>query len=845
MNVVRYLSFLSGLLGPLLVFGQVYFQQEVDYTIDVRLDDRSHMLHGQETFTYQNNSASTLDTIWIHLWPNAYHDRSSALCEQLARNGDLDLHFATEEERGWIDSLDFAENDADASWGYHSIHRDIAWIKLNLPLAPGTRTTISTPFRVKIPDGKFSRLGHTGQAYYITQWYPKPAVFDAEGWHAMAYLTQGEFYSEFGSFDVSITLPANYVVGATGSLQNLAEVAWMDSLAALPSADHERYYLEKQREKMNAFPASSAAIKTLRFIQDNVHDFAWFADKRFIVRKSEVVLPKSGRTVKTWALFTPKNAELWSDAVSYVNESVRFYSEWVGDYPYDACTAIDGTISAGGGMEYPMVTIIGDMSDKQSLDNVIAHEVGHNWFYGILGSNERDHAWMDEGMNSFVELLYMRKRYPSGGITIGGLGFLSKKLGATKDGHRLQNEWMYRFNARRNLDQPISLTSDAFTSTNYGCMVYAKSALVFDHLMAYLGDDTMKRCLNTYFDEWNFKHPQPEDVRKVFERESGKELGWIFDHAIKRDSKIEFKAIGLKNDLARLQTDNIAPFPITGFSSTGDSIGTVWILPTEIQWKTKNPTIRDKFYRSPFPRTKGDLSVEVPWPSADRIRIDAGNRTLDIDRRNNSVRSHGLFRRWALLQFKWLLGVEQDDKRTVYYTPLPAWNAHDGWQLGLAAYNTTFPSQRTEWVFAPMFGLESERWGGAGRIEQHFDRIRSRLFQNITLGVSGRSATELREVDELGWYDKVSPYIHFDLKRDPLNKPWQHRFSLRGVYLHRGVQLRNTDGSLAQASTERFYTEFQYRAEDKSKLHRSLILPTVTHEHDFLRASLEVRQAFA
>lgn len=845
MNVVRYLSFLSGLLGPLLVFGQVYFQQEVDYTIDVRLDDRSHMLHGQETFTYQNNSATTLDTIWIHLWPNAYHDRSSALCEQLARNGDLDLHFATEEERGWIDSLDFAENDADASWGYHSIHRDIAWIKLNLPLAPGTRTTISTPFRVKIPDGKFSRLGHTGQAYYITQWYPKPAVFDAEGWHAMAYLTQGEFYSEFGSFDVSITLPANYVVGATGSLQNLAEVAWMDSLAALPSADHERYYLEKQREKMNAFPASTAAIKTLRFIQDNVHDFAWFADKRFIVCKSEVVLPKSGRTVKTWALFTPKNAELWSDAVSYVNESVRFYSEWVGDYPYDACTAIDGTISAGGGMEYPMITIIGDMSDKQSLDNVIAHEVGHNWFYGILGSNERDHAWMDEGMNSFVELLYMRKRYPSGGITIGGLGFLSKKLGATKDGHRLQNEWMYRFNARRNLDQPISLTSDAFTSTNYGCMVYAKSALVFDHLMAYLGDDTMKRCLNTYFDEWNFKHPQPEDVRKVFERESGKELGWIFDHAIKRDSKIEFKAIGLKNDLARLQTDNIAPFPITGFSSTGDSIGTVWILPTEIQWKTKNPTIRDKFYRSPFPRTKGDLSVEVPWPSADRIRIDAGNRTLDIDRRNNSVRSHGLFRRWAPLQFKWLLGVEQDDKRTVYYTPLPAWNAHDGWQLGLAAYNTTFPSQRTEWVFAPMYGLESERWGGAARVEHHFDRIRSRLFQNITLGVSGRSATELREVDELGWYDKVSPYIHFDLKRDPLNKPWQHRFSLRGVYLHRGVQLRNTDGSLAQASIERFYTEFQYRAEDKSKLHRSLILPTVTHEHDFLRASLEVRQVFA
>jgi len=817
--------------APLALHAQDYFQQQVDYTITVRLDDERHMLHAAERFTYRNNAPVALDTIWLHLWPNAYKQRGTALCDQLDRMGDLDLHFASEEERGFIDSLDFSVDGVNAQWGYHAEHNDIGWVKLPAPVQAGGSVTVSTPFRVKIPDGKFSRLGHSGQAYYITQWYPKPAVYDKDGWHAMPYLTQGEFYSEFGSFDVTITLPENYVVGATGLLQDASERAWMDSLAAAPYTETQKFHLDKQRVKLNAIPASSNRTKTIRFTQDRVHDFAWFADKRFIVRKSSVKLPHSGRDVTTWALFTPKNAKLWSDAVNYVNESVRFYSEHVGDYHYDACTAIDGTISAGGGMEYPMITIIGDMSDKQSLDNVIAHEVGHNWFYGILGSNERDHAWMDEGMNSFVELLYMRKRYPSGGITIGGLGFLSKKLGATKDGHRLQNEWMYRFNARRNLDQPISLTSDAFTSTNYGCMVYAKSALVFDHLMAYLGDDTMKRCLNTYFDEWKFKHPQPGDLRRVFEQRSGQKLGWIFDTLLGTDQKPDFKPKRFtpqdldQRPLVQIvgrYSDGIL-VPITCYNGD-DSLGTVW--------STVQPSFTD--YRE-----------MLPWPNTDRVRIDAGNRTLDIDRRNNSVRSHGLFRRWAPLQFKWLLGVEQDDKRTVYYTPLPAWNAHDGWQLGLAAYNTTFPSQRTEWVFAPMYGLESERWGGAARIEHHFDRIRSRLFQNITLGVSGRSATELREVDELGWYDKVSPYIHFDLKRDPLNKPWQHRFSLRGVYLHRGVQLRNTDGSLAQASTERFYTEFQYRAEDKSKLHRTLILPTVTHEHDFLRASLEVRQAFA
>ncbi|MGV3638729.1 MAG: M1 family metallopeptidase, partial [Flavobacteriales bacterium] len=605
MNGIRCIHYLSGLIGPLLACGQGYFQQQVDYRITVRLDDQAHVLHGDEVFVYQNNSTTTLDTLWIHLWPNAYSSKSTALCEQLDHSGELDLHFATEEERGRIDSLDFTENGAKASWGYHPIHADIGWIALSTPLAPGGQVHIGTPFRVKIPDGGFSRLGHTGQAYYITQWYPKPAVFDADGWHAMPYLTQGEFYSEFGSFDVSITLPSNYVVGATGLLQNEQETAWMDSLSKAPF-NREQYFVDIASIARYRELPSRASTKTLRFTQDRVHDFAWFADKRFIVRKSEVALPKSGRTVQTWALFTPKNAELWSDAVSYVNESVRFYSEWVGDYPYDACTAIDGTISAGGGMEYPMITIIGDMDDKRSLDNVIAHEVGHNWFYGILGSNERDHAWMDEGMNSYVELLYMRARYPDSGFSIPGLGLLTKAFGGTKDGHRYQNELMYRFNARRNLDQPLTLTSANFTPTNYGCMVYSKSALVFDHLHAYLGDGVMKRGLNAYFDAWKFKHPRPQDVRYVFEKESAKDLSWVFDELIGTRSVFDPKAIALKvgsdggSAQLTIRGKNIhdIPVPVTGYAGT-DSLGTTWVL---------------------HGKSGKESTHQLPWPNVDRIR---------------------------------------------------------------------------------------------------------------------------------------------------------------------------------------------------------------------------------
>ena len=814
---------------PTALHAQDYFQQQVDYTISVRLDDERHELHALESFTYRNNAPVALDTIWLHLWPNAYKERGTALDDQLCRTGDLSLHFAKDTERGFIDSLDFSVDGAKASWGYHTEHIDIGWVKLPTPLLPGGSISISTPFRVKIPDGKFSRLGHTNQAYYITQWYPKPAVYDATGWHAMPYLTLGEFYSEYGSFDVSITLPANYVVGSTGLLQDASERAWMDSLSGVAFSEAQKSSLVKAHAILNAFPLSSGRTKTIRYTQDRVHDFAWFADKRFLVRKSHVVLPRSGRDVTTWALFTPKNALLWSDAVEYVNESVRFYSEHVGDYPYDACTAIDGTISAGGGMEYPMITIIGNMDSKETLDNVIAHEVGHNWFYGILGSNERDHAWMDEGMNSFLELRYMRARYPQSGFSINIPG-LKKAAAHLTDAHRTQSELAYRLNARRNLDQPLTLTSDDYTAMNYGTMVYMKTALVMDHLLAYLGEETMDKCLRAYYDEWSFKHPRPDDMRKVFERESGQKLEWVFKDLVSTDMKVDIKA----RKLSMRETDQGArvtittsgespiPVPVTGYLGA-DSLGTEWAMA--------------------YPR-----SMITPWDlgrmNPDRIRIDAGNRTLDIDRRNNEVRARGLFKRRAPLKFESMLGIERNDARSIYYSLMPLWNGHDGWQAGLSLRNTTFPSQRTEWVVAPLWAFGSERLVGAARIEHHFDRMRSSVFRNIHLGFGARSSGLLHDHDASAWYEKYSPSIRFDLKR-PLAKPWTHSINLRGARIFRTTELTGTDDLVYRYRTFDDYLELSHVAADARKLRPTAITTTLTAGEDWLRGAFEVKQAFA
>ena len=249
-----------------------YFQQTVDHQIAVALDDAEHTLRGDIATRYTNNSGDTLDFLWIHLWPNAYKNGQTALAQQKFRQGEMFMFWALQRDLGGIDSLDFAVDGVAAEWSYHPQHIDIAKLSLPQPLAPGESLEYATPFRVKLPSGKISRLGHIGESYQITQWYPKPAVYDRDGWHEMPYLNQGEFYSEFGSFDVKITLPKNYVVGATGDFDpiwadNQIEEVFLDSIALatvrrIDAAEFDD--LELNPDSVNAFPVSATVTKTLR-----------------------------------------------------------------------------------------------------------------------------------------------------------------------------------------------------------------------------------------------------------------------------------------------------------------------------------------------------------------------------------------------------------------------------------------------------------------------------------------------------------------------------------------------------------------------------------------------------
>jgi hypothetical protein len=494
-----------------------YWQQQVNYTIDVSLNDKEHTLDAFERIEYINNSQDTLKFIWFHLWPNAYKNDKTAFTDQTLENGDTKFYFSDKEQKGYINRLDFKVNNITAVVEDHPQHIDIVKVVLPAPLTPGQKIIITTPFHVRLPYN-FSRGGHDGESYQATQWYPKPAVYDRKGWHPMPYLDQGEFYSEFGSFDVSITVPKNYVVAATGELQNESEKRWLKGnaevyekdLKVFPAKKKQAFGIKTKSLQLNV-PASSNELKTLQYKQTNIHDFAWFADKRFVVNYDTCHLA-SGKTIDVFTYYTYNYAAQWQNSIKYCKDAVRHYSSLVGEYPYNIVQAVQGPESFGGGMEYPTITVISPGGNAKSLDNVIAHEIGHNWFYGILASNERDHPWMDEGINSFYDAKYNVSKY-----------------GKQPQAERI----LFETKAVTKTDQPIETTSEKFSEANYGLVAYYKTAEWMRLLESELGTEAFNKAMQEYFRRWQFKHPQPEDFKKAIEESSGKNLDSVFSYLSK------------------------------------------------------------------------------------------------------------------------------------------------------------------------------------------------------------------------------------------------------------------------------------------------------------------------
>ncbi|GAB3306112.1 hypothetical protein GCM10027348_36350 [Hymenobacter tenuis] len=729
-SMKKILSLISLAVLPFISVAQASkaaWQQRVNYSIDVTLDDSKHILTGREQITYTNNSAAKLPFIWFHLWPNAYRDNTTAFARQQLRNGSRKFQFAKPEQRGFIDGLDFQVNGQPAQLQYDPSNPDMAKLVLPKPLAPGDSINITTPFRVKIPDS-FSRFGHVGQAYQITQWYPKPAVYDKKGWHQMPYLDQGEFYSEFGSFDVRITLPANYVVGATGVLQNPEELQRLDSLAA---ASAQKKTQEDFGESL-AFPASAPTTKTLRYVQDRVHDFAWFADKRFNVLKSGVTLP-SGKQVTSWVMFTNKEGQKWIKGLQDVNDALTYYSQWVGEYPYASATAVDGALSAGSGMEYPMVTV--------TQPSAIVHEVGHNWFYGILGSNERDFPWLDEGVNSYVE----QRVAELSNSTASQLDFFAKrpelavKLGWDGLPAAALNQIPYQLAASRGLDQAVSgPTSAEFGRLNYGFIVYGKTSSLLKYLAGFLGQEKFDAAMQAYYQRWQFRHPYPEDMQAVFEEVSGQKLAWFFRDMLTTENRYEASVSDIlvadKTVKVLVRNDSPAPFavPVATLDAQGKVLETKWT-------PAFGGTDDDR---------KDETQLNFSSENVAAVVVDPGYLTPQLNRRDDRLKLNGSFRSWEPLQIKPLAGIERWDRSTLNWIPVAGANTSDKFMLGAAFYNNALAPKRLNFLAMPMYSFSRNELNGIGA-----------LSLNVLPRTVSRQLLTSVQIQRFERYRKIEPSI--------------------------------------------------------------------------------------
>ncbi|MDP4208211.1 MAG: M1 family metallopeptidase [Bacteroidota bacterium] len=726
------------------VSSQDYFQQEVNYKIEVTLNDKQHELNAFETIEYINNSPDTLRFLFFHLWPNGYSGNNTALARQLFTFHGKGRLFNNPALKGYIDSLNFKVDDELVQWDLLPGQPDICKIMLNKYLKPGDTLKITTPFHVKIPQGVISRLGHIGESYQISQWYPKPAVYDKTGWHQISYLEQGEFYSEFGSFDVSITLPANYIVGATGNLQNEKEAEMLDKLAADSTWKSTLGYGNAD------FPPSSEQFKTLRYTEKQVHDFAWFADKRFHVLKGKVKLPDSGREVTTWAMFTNEQAGLWKDALQYENNALWYFSKWNGDYPYHSFTVVQSAMSEVDGMEYPGIALIGPAKDAYFLDEVIAHETAHNWFYSVLGSDERRYPFMDEGVTSAYEMRYMNERYP--GKKLWEVYLKNKKLaeffhiGKMPVQRMRELDWLVL--ARKNLEQPINLSSTDYNYLNYSLIVYNKAAMGFTYLRAYLGDSIFDSTMHDYYRKWKFKHPQPDDLRSMFESHTGKDLTWFFSDFLGSTKQIDYKVINFKKQQLLVKNNGELASPLVISGIKGDSI----------------------YFEKWVDGFVGERWIDIPQGNYSEIKIDPKHVMPELFRLNNNIRKSGIFRKADPIRPQLLFTIENTDIRTVMYIPAVNWNKEDGFMVGVTMHNGFIVTKPIEYFVMPFYSIKNPSLAGFGRVlfnitpYHNFIRMATVSLEGTKFGAPGNQN-----------YYKAKVGLDLHLRTYKVNNPLRHK----------------------------------------------------------------------
>jgi hypothetical protein len=492
--------------------GPRYWQQWADYRLEAELNPVSKRLMGKGSVTYYNRSPDTLRVVYVQLLHNIFAPNS---------RHNTDVPWAVEGvelSRVAAQGQDLKAHD-EGGPGYE-VDGTIMRIRLPRSLPPGGSANFDFAWKLRVPPDGAPRGGQDGEAFYINYWYPQMAVYDdVNGWHTDQYLGNAEFYMGYGNYDVALTVPAGWLVDATGRLQNPTEVLSAQTRARLDSASLSSSVVhvvtEADRTPGISTTAGANGKLTWRFRAENVRDVAWGTSAKYLWDATNAVVGDAngdGRpdTTAIYAFYRPEQRfSHWDQSARYSRHSIEFFSRYLSPYPYPHMTAVDGPTSCGG-MEYPMMTCIGGQWDTLGLYEVTSHEVGHMWFPMIVGSDEKRHAWMDEGLTQFDQSQAMADFFK---------GFDDEA----------RNRKNYLDFAEMGREVELMRHGDRYpTYHSYGVASYYKPASILIALRGVLGPETFGRAYREYVRRWSYKHPSPYDLFNTFENVSGQDLSWFW-----------------------------------------------------------------------------------------------------------------------------------------------------------------------------------------------------------------------------------------------------------------------------------------------------------------------------
>jgi hypothetical protein len=597
-----------------------YWQQHVDYKMDVSMDVKTYQYKGKQELIYTNNSPDTLRCVFYHLYNNAFQP-GSEMDKRLQSIKDPDGRMVTKtkvgdkeikesriakllpNEMGYLHISNFKQD------GVTAVAKEVETIlevTLAQPILPGKSTTFTLDFEGQVPVQirRSGRNNREGVELSMAQWYPKMAEFDFEGWHADPYIAR-EFHGVWGNFDVKITIDKNYLLGGSGYLQNGNEVG----------------FNYQDKDVVVTVPKKQKTL-TWHFIAPNVHDFTWAADKNYL---HDVVQTNFGTTLHFIYKNNPKIIENWKQAQPKTVQLMEYYNAIVGKYPYKQYSIIQG---GDGGMEYAMCTLILGEGTLDGLVGVIAHEMGHSWFQHILASNESKHPWMDEGFTSFIEDLGLNE------------------LAATKSANPFSGAIKSYINlANSGKEHPLSTHGDRYDENrSYSIASYSKGEVFLVQLQYLIGKENLMKTLRRYYDEFKFKHPTPNDIKRTAERISGANLDWYLTDWTKTLNTIDYgiKEVTENEGSTKISLERIGrmPMPIDLLIEYTDGSKESFYIPLRMMsFEKANPTpeisrtvIRDWTWGDP----NYSFNISKAKDKIKKLTIDPSGLMADVKPDNNS-----------------------------------------------------------------------------------------------------------------------------------------------------------------------------------------------------------------